>query len=578
MMRGQTADQFDNEPAQNFTTTSLTLSTRLSYYIGCTDKQFRHMTTRCHHPLLPFLDLHVHRCDVLYDGAALLFICAPTESCYMVQILWRAPQMVGSWPLPIYEHTHETTTSPISHIAIPSSTSIASSAAVLTSTIEEMDIGEYRQWCGTLIWYNNALSTRLYDLIIFNEQFMYDRTLLIDMPIIIRRLSDGRDIVLAFDPSIDAALSSGNPLISMQRKPTIGVQDLWRRGRSGQDRQLMVNHVGDQLIVVDRDHYLMYSTADIVTTSMSLEYKFANILHLPKAYPQQLYGRVVTNRVITLHSWPSKFTLASLNGANHFLRTDNHINVEDRSTHLCSFNNGEVIHSWSHTWMRPIPSLPPSPPLRSSLLSLSSTMLSGCLPRYRNHTDSSYFVLEKENDDGTPTISLYSLVHAPSHIPTSVKTTAHTEAPTTPKMTAVTSSVTSSTSSMTIVCHETMGANGRVWMWIDHQMGGFFHPREGGITIYRIRVPMLSESLTRVSGGSDMEMDVKNENKKYGFEKLFDLPCNNKPLWHFTIIPSRYNYDASDAIIEWVTCSLMDVSVGWTLIDLISLVISYLIW
>jgi hypothetical protein len=543
-MRGTTIDQFENEPARLFSASDamvLTLSSRLSYLVGCSDQQFRYLAERSNHPLLQFIDLHVYHSSMIYDGAALLLVCGPQQNTNKVvprvQLLWQLPSMLcgNSWPYRINNTVAAVVVGGSGDTAhrLKEGSTKQTTYKTSTNTTIEMSIEMARQWCGTLRWYNH-FDGHIYQpnpCPIFNDILISNAGS--DL-VIVRRLIDGADIVLALPTSTTTTINSTTPTSAGSY-----VDMKWSDGQEQYNGfHILMNSLGTELVLMDHQKFHVFDTQDILTAIVTTSLSLNVAIERRAMYASQLYGRVTATRVIELKDWPSELELRPLNGCNHFIRLINN----NSELNICSFVNGKVELTRSGV------ETVAEAPVRSVSLASSS-----CDTKRTNNNDTTHMVVTDNHVGGVFKVHLYSLSSTPSS--------------------------SSSSSLVSIEEHGTLSATAAGWHWMGDDIGAIINTTTGAMTVYRVTLPHhdASSSLTTTGKGrgpsdvieeeGDSRSDSWNNKKKmmpkrYGFEKIWEGPPNKKELYQAMTVPSQYNNDATDAIIEWVTCSLMDASVG----------------
>jgi hypothetical protein len=126
----------------------------------------------------------------------------------------------------------------------------------------------------------------------------------------------------------------------------------------------------------------------------------------------------------------------------------------------------------------------------------------------------------------------------------------------------------SSTSTGGVIWKWSCGSRGKV-EWIEHDLLVIQDVSvDSGSTISLYTIPSWSSTSSSIVGTSSMLHQIKSS---------YDQHHSDGWQFHFSI-PSRYNHDQYISMIEWITVTLMNDSCGgWTLLDLIAIVISYLI-
>jgi hypothetical protein len=612
IVRTRTLDQQHRSPV--FTASSKTLlsvGARIAYAIGCSETQYRDICIRSNSKLLPYFDDIVIRSDNIMNGNGIVMSIGKASDHADIQVCWFVPKVIGT-PFRSYP-PQNTLTSPSS----------VSTAAAESDEVDQVMVSAY----GDITWMHKVEQPSSTEWLkaypVLNDHFIW----LSGSPlqVRVRRIVDGTDIILSsltstpWPPSPTSAtgtwISSSPSATTAPPSPS----SLSSKGSSSSSNvaleplegyQLVSNHDGTQLIYIDSRKILVYFTVDLLAASSTTSPTTEEVKISSTNGSTSKSAPCVTPRYIYKDPWHEVDTNKKDDSMNdgrkiYWLEGGYWLVYHCVGFYVTLHHyDGQLIREWrgDHVVDLRVP-LPDDyerhryshrKPRLDNTNTNNKAMLS--------HGNHFLIIIQRDesNDGGDVEKKSYGYLYDVSLIVQHKAELASAAA-----ATAIANNTNVKRSrrccmSMSACCYDrdeasktsksylsthmklNVGSIAHVALgdipscnFINKSMISIADLNTGGITIYNI-VPHKPKRSTGTNTRRTDSAVIGNKESDKVLQKLFQLPPIGS-LNDVRVIPSCYNYDAAEAIIEWVTITLMNDNVGWTSIEHISIVLSYLV-
>jgi hypothetical protein len=562
----------------------LSIASRLAIAIGCSEQQYRYIINRSSSrsgtkttsvvagELSRLLDDHV-LCSIVVDNGNALLISyhAADRYHYEKNLEYKYGQML--WKLP----NHNCCMGSSTH-RWPYSTT--SSAITSKTQVVEMSTEEAFQWCGTVMWdrsllneHENESDTTTATVGSRELRVMNDQLIIIGesstSSFIVRRLHDGHDIELALIPlpTNEQDNEEQDEFDNSSYAIYMGHGNSSNNGNDENDVGVGIDPT--KVMCANPFHTLIYNMMDILTaprpssttaitsSSTSPERKtFRLTSEDKKAYYEHPSYRICPIEIKTVGFIGKRSMVRHLIGGSHWLGDKDLMTGEwclwDHNGRSINrwYDIGDVyIHVYSDNRIASTNHLFPQPGEENESMKYQTNdngiWMVQVNPREYG-ADIHPCQLQQHDDEGA--LYLYSIASV---------------------IAGVIGTAVPSSSYRGSIGEITIPRNAHV-QWMDDHTFVVADFRTSNMTIYGLSLHSSSAPLSLLVSSKDMMIN-KLYRLSFGPRLITDVP-----LIRLNVIPPQYNYDAIDAIIEWVTVTLIN-DAHWISIDLISIVLSYLL-